>query len=281
MNLVVAMAAGYTVPQLRNFVCSFKQRQENDVLLLLQDTDGPTRQWLHERGVLTMDVAMDIHPEFARFFAMHEMLRALPEYTRIFHADVRDVVTQDDIFARLPEPGLHVFREDAALIVGKNRVNSVWIAAAYDEETLARYSPETVICSGTTLGDRESFLVYTKAMTEEYERIAREKDTEFVVHNVRDQALHMHLVYSGELERLLAEGGRKLIIHDNGEGVLTLGKAREFIVGKSGVVLTGDKRIPAIVHQYDRYDFLQEMFDALYAGEEQGRTVLPLPGEKS
>ncbi len=265
MNLVVAMVANYGVAELRNFVCSFKRHQGNDLLLILQNNAPETRDWLRAMGVLTVDAAMDIHPEFARYFALNELLRAYPEYTRVFHCDVRDAVAQGDIFARVGDPGLHVFQEDPTLPIGENRVNSAWIRMAYDEETLARYAAKAVICCGTTLGDRQSLLVYAQAMTDEFERLLALKDPAYMVYHVRDQALHMHLVYSCELSVRLARVGRSLFLHENGDGVLTLGKAREFSVNKAYQVCNPDKTVPAVVHQYDRYDFLREMFDAVYA----------------
>lgn len=267
MNLVVGMSANYGVAELRNFVCSFKQHQGNDLLLMLQNNDRETRDWLHAKGVLTVDVAMDIHPEFARYFALHELLRTYPEYTRVFHCDVRDAVAQADIFAQVPDPGLHVFLEESTVPIGENRVNSAWITMAYDEETLARYAAKAVICCGTTLGDRESFCVYAQAMTDEFERLLALKGPDYMVYHVRDQALHMHLVYSGELSARLAQVDRPLILHENGDGVFTLGKAKEFSVNKACQVRNPDRTVPAVVHQYDRYAFLREMFDTVYANE--------------
>jgi hypothetical protein len=264
MNLIVAMSANYGVPQLRNFVRSFKKHQKNDVLLLLQNTDAATKDWLRQQDVLTVDVEMGIHSKFARYYTIAELLQLLPQYTRIFHCDVRDAVAQDDIFAQIPDPGLHVFLEDSTLPIGQNPVNSAWMLNAYGEEILARHADKTVICSGTTLGDRESFLACAQAMTEEFERVlARQYPDPVLRHG--DQVLHIHLVYSGQLADSLAQIGKPLVLHKNGDGVITMGKAREFLVSKNFLVCNPDKSVPAVVHQYDRHEFLQKGFDALYA----------------
>lgn len=265
MNLVIAMAANYGVPHVRNFVRSFRRHQNNAILLMLQNNDRETRDWLRAEGVLTIDVNMPIHPEFMRFFAMNELVRQYPEYTRIFHCDVRDAVAQGDIFAQLPQPGLHVFREDPSHSIGQSPINNTWIERAYGAEAVARYSGNTVICSGTTLGDRESFRIYTDAMVEEYNALVDRDGPQHVVYNVRDQAVHMHLVYSGALERALAVAGRPLHCHENGIGVFTLAKAKEFSVSKKLRVVPPDKHLPAVVHQYDRHEFLRKGFDAMYA----------------
>lgn len=266
MNLVVAMAANYGIAELRNFVCSFKRHQQNAILLLmLQNTNQETRDWLQAKDVLTADVGMDgLHSKFARYYALFDLLDSTPEFTRIFHCDVRDAVAQADIFAQIPGPGLHIFLEEPTLPIGKSSINSTWIRNAYDEETLARYADKTIVCSGTTLGDRESFLVYTKAMANEFQRLLTLKYPDLTLRH-GDQVMHIHLVYSGELSAQLTRTGKDLVFHKNGDGVFTLGEAREFLINKNRQVCTADKTLPAVVHQYDRIESLREMFDDMYA----------------
>lgn len=265
MNLACGVTANYTVDVLRNFVCSFKKHTKGDIVLLLQNTDEATRDWLHEKGVLTLDLASDFHPKFARYYAIHDLLQQYPEYSQVFHSDTRDAVAQGDIFTQLPARGLHVFMEDSGMTLGTCSFNSRWLIQAYGQETLTAYSDYSISCSGSTLGDRDSFSIYAKAMTDEYERLLRETPPERQKYLVHDQTLHNHLVHSGILRDKLEKFGSRLICHENGDGVFTLGYAKDFHIARNGKVVDAHDNTAAVVHQYDRFEFLQELFDLQYA----------------
>lgn len=70
MHIVAGMSALYTVPMLRNFVVSFKRHVKADLLLILQNTDEATREWIHNAGAASIDLDSNIHPKFGRYFAM-------------------------------------------------------------------------------------------------------------------------------------------------------------------------------------------------------------------
>ena len=267
MNLVVGMATNYTAADLRNFILSFKRHQSGAILLFLKGNDADTRDWLRQQGVMTVDTALELDPDLARHFAMKELVPLYPEVTRFFHCDVRDAVAQGDIFAQLPEPGLHVFQEDATVSLGGNKAQTAWIASAYDKRTADQYRDGSVICAGTTLGDRESFMIYLDSMTRECRHCLERENPPDVTTKIWDQAFHLHLVYSGLLKRKLEAAGKRLHCHENGIGVFTVARAQEISVNKAFQVVRPGMAVPAVVHQYDRFEFLQEMVDTLHAGD--------------
>lgn len=179
---------------------------------------------------------------------------------------MRDAVAQGDIFTQIRDEGLHVFLEDPGKTLNSCKFNGPWLEEIYGSEVLALYGGQRICCSGSTLGDRESFLVYAGTMADEYLRLREELPPDRVHYLLHDQALHNYLLHSGILEKRLEAAGRKLFVHENGDGVLTMGYANDFRIAKPGTsIANADGSIPAILHQYDRFDSLREFFTELYS----------------
>ncbi|MDR0362051.1 MAG: hypothetical protein LBJ46_05120 [Planctomycetota bacterium] len=265
MNLILGTSSNYDIPNLRAFALSMKKHCDADAVLLVDKTPRNVLTWLGRQGVVTREFSIpNMPPHQARFFGYHEFLSRHERYERIFITDVRDVIAQGDLFSSPHlEPGLHVFREDPRLPLGGDKLVSDWIRLWYGEEWHGRLAEKTIICSGTTFGDRASMLCYLDTMLAEFR--AKHRENEKFKREFSDQGPHNKLAYSGELAENLERIGMKLHIRHNGEAVLTAGLRDTFTIVQPGVVVNDDGSIPEIVHQYDRHFFLRTMVDYLYA----------------
>ena len=264
MNLVLGVSANYGLDELRVFVRSFTRHVNADMALAVQNTSDAVKTWLSRHGVAAIPFESELHPAFSRFYVYQTLLSENPEFLRIFHSDVRDAAAQSDIFVRLPQPGLHVFLEDRCMSIGTCRYNSRWMRTMYGEAALDEFREKPISCVGTILGDRESFLHYVGLLLKELGRFPDDPLPTTLFGRINEQAAHNRLVHSGILDRELASIGRRLHIHENGDGVFTMGYVTDFSVDKQHMVMNPDKSIPAVVHQYDRFEPLRDLLEFTY-----------------
>jgi hypothetical protein len=153
-------------------------------------------------------------------------------------SDLRDVLFQGDPFDPPPER-LEVYLEEPHMTVAEETFTSGWIRDLYGERELERIGARVTSCSGTVAGPRDELVRYLRKMAPEIARARRPLGS-------HDQAVHNHLLYSGELDpvRILA----------NGEGrVLTMAEMTRIDRDGAGRVLRADGSVPAVLHQYDRF----------------------------
>ena len=164
--------------------------------------------------------------------------------------DVRDVIFQDDPFARRRVAELEVFLEARHLHIGTEPFNQRWISNLYGQDMLRALHDKTISCSGTVLGTRAGILRYLQTMSAEILRHERPLGS-------HDQGAHNYLLYNGSLE--------PVSIYANGHGpVLTLGGEKEITRNAQGRLLNKDNTIVPVVHQYDRHPALaQELWRSM------------------
>jgi hypothetical protein len=177
-----------------------------------------------------------------RYGYYHEFLTAHPgAFDQVFLSDLRDVAFQSDPFEPAPD-ALELFLEDEAHSFASETFNQRWLTHLEGRRFAEWAGPRVPSCSGTVVGPTEDVLAYLGAMRAEisWRRIPMGN---------HDQGVHNALLLKGRLEA--AE------VFANGAGrVLTMGGMPEPALGPTGLVTTADGRVPAVLHQYDRFPLL-------------------------
>lgn len=264
-NLVMGMAANYDVSTLHNFVTSFRQHMDCDILLFTQNLCPQTLEWLKAKGILTLPLGQEgLLPHNSRFLAFRSFLAQDTNYTHIFLTDVRDVIAQGDIFERLKTTdGMHIFLEESRMYIGRCQHNATWVAFGYGLPMLEEYKDLRISCVGTLYGDKESMMLYLEALSEELLAPAPDGILRIETYGM-DTAAHLHLYHSGRLNERLHERGSQLVVHENAGPVFTVGYVPVVLMSSTGVVVSVEQDFSCVVHQYDRHRLIRTAIDALH-----------------
>jgi len=188
------------------------------------------------------------HLYFRRHLLYLDFLRAhRTEFDRVFLTDCRDVYFQADPFSWDPEPGVHLFFEEASHIIGKCPTHRRWFMSMYGQETFSEMSNNTISCAGTTFGDTESLIKYLSLMVH-YSMHIRS----FEQHD-GDQAVHNYLLHKNLIP--------SVCVHDNRTGpVFTMGAVppEEIRFDERNLIVNDINQVIPVLHQYDRIKGLPE-----------------------
>lgn len=184
---------------------------------------------------------------YRHFLYYDYLLKRGDAFANVLITDVKDVVFQDDPFARPVEDRIHVAMESRAIPIGDCYWTSSWILAGYESEALERVKDKEISCAGTTLAPVPLMKRYLQLMLAEIEAM---KDA----FACADQAAHNLLLHAGKLEPT-----RRLY---NFEGpVLTVGTEADYQLDAQRRLVNRDGSVIAIVHQYDRHRDLIQLVD--------------------
>jgi hypothetical protein len=186
-----------------------------------------------------------LHPIGGRHLYYEDFLRSNAGLGRVMLSDSRDVVFQDDPFARLDalDPDsmlLHAAEQEPHLIYSGNPEDNVdvrWVHEVYGPDVAEKLRGKQTLCAGTTFGSRRLVLDYLARMCDE---MLRNRTTPL------DQAMHNKVLRLDWPED-------KLQTHSNRDGfILTMfGIEREsYDLRDNGDVFVGGHK-PAVLHQWD------------------------------
>jgi hypothetical protein len=168
-------------------------------------------------------------------------------FSRVLLSDVRDVIFQSDPFRYVTCQGLYFFM-DPSVHLGDEPLNVGWITNLFGEEYCQSRRGRRIFCSGTTLGDASSIVVYLQKMCLILIRVLPR-----VVGQIGDdQAVHNYLLWEGQIPHA--------VICENGENaVMTLkhAAAESFDFDGDGKLLNLDGSPAPVLHQYDFHPILQ------------------------
>lgn len=188
-----------------------------------------------------------------RFFIARSLLKQSAEdIEAVLLADSRDVIFQADPFATLGS-GCNTGLEYRTM--AESPINASWIRSTYGDAGLERLAHELVLCSGVTIGDRESIISYLDAFCGELSNWIERSGTLLIP--IWDQAYHNMMLRSvPSLDVTFQPWDSELA---------TLGEVprEQLHVDQEGRIHVRD-RIPAIVHQYDRHQLLTENVNKQY-----------------
>lgn len=226
---VMGMASGYKFDTYRKFVGSLRMTgYSGHIILGVQpDLDDLSKRYLKARNVTIqyLDYApcafepfgnpqkddenthlkerntcvkpyVDIKLRWSRFPLARDWLEACETCTGpVLITDVRDVYFQADPFG--PQTpivkGLHVFEEHES-VTTTNWMVSHPIPTCKG----VHIGDHPMICSGTTIGTRESMIEYINVMYDEFKLWMKDEKCHFQM-NGDDQSIHNYLYYTGKL----------------------------------------------------------------------------------
>jgi len=193
-----------------------------------------------------------LHITLERFFSALDFLEAkMGLGDRLMVSDGRDVILQEDPFPRIGQD-LVTGQEEKEMRACST--NSGWLADLYGRQVAEELATRPILCSGVSLGDREAMRGYLTAMAEEIWRFF----PRIGIRGYFDQAVHNRVIHGGRysVQATLSEQGH----------IATLGLMNpdrvSWDAARNRVEVC--RKVPAIVHQYDRHPSLTEKIVAHY-----------------
>jgi len=187
-------------------------------------------------------ISRSYHIQNSRFIEYLKFVLSTSKDSMFFLSDTRDVFFQKNIFSQyskneFSEYDLHVFEESNKTFLVECKYNSRWLRNMFGTPTLDAHSEQTIICSGTTLGNWKGMVEYLSLMISLYQ----------VYPNLRpdasDQGAHNVIVRDNLLQstvKIYPQKNELVYTYSRGD-LVDLNESLEFC----GVT-------PACVHQYDR-----------------------------
>ncbi|MBC7426608.1 MAG: hypothetical protein H7321_08745 [Bacteroidia bacterium] len=259
-KLIIATSLGYQFYQIELFLSSLN-RVYHGHLLLLTDQKYKLRNYnfLIEIGDISSDfyqTSLTVSLNSAnnkRLFYAEKFIQNNFQYEQILLTDIRDVVFQEDPFNAVLDEKLQVAAED--VLIGENEYNLNWIKALMGEDYLESIKHQKVFCSGTILGNREIILKYLKYVTE----LVAQKGA------VLDSGLEYFVADQAAFNAFCYENSDLIRIHSNTTGkIFTMSYTSKIILSGAGTFINDNAQQYAIIHQYDRYNFLIDMLKKKY-----------------
>lgn len=171
------------------------------------------------------------------------------QFENIFLTDIRDVFFQENPFKSLLNEKLQVAVED--ILIQDNEYNSNWILALMGEDYYLKIKDKNVLCSGTILGERNIILRYLDFVT----NLINEKGVHL------DTGKNVFIIDQGAFIVFCYTFPELINMHSNKNGkIFTMGYMSKMILSSDGKILNDDGKLYSIIHQYDRYPFLIDLF---------------------
>ena len=251
-NLIMGIATGtaYLLAALP-FVTSARFFHPHDRIVLLCDFNLPLQIYedMQRLGVELYPVAtethdVDFHMQSRRYREYFTFLVG-QTFDRIFLADTRDLLFQNNIFAGFSHQNdLAIFFEESKQhTIATQEWNRQWIQQSYGDQVLQEMGDYPVICSGTTLGTQNAILTYLAYMIAFIEK-------SHVTKNVggTDQGHHNYIIRKKYLPFPF------LILPQQNTLVYTYQPSDSFHLAEDATVITSSGIQSAVVHQYDRME---------------------------
>ena len=193
---------------------------------------------------LVIDIRCSLYKEFLN---AHKN-----EYKQALLTDVRDVIFQGNLFKPLEsyENYLGYATEEKTL---EEKTNRSWLLKFFNDEEYQKIKEKKIICNGTIFGTINELIIYLTKM----EQILSTKKAFWGA----DQAVANYLIYNKLLPIKI------LIESDVNNGIILTNGWRETEV-KDDKMMNFNKKIPAVVHQYDRHGNLFKLIDRIYRLDE-------------
>ena len=176
------------------------------------------------------------------------------KYKYVFTGDTRDIFFQDDPFKHynLQESYLGIAIEDGDL---DEITNKGWIINAYGEEKHNAIKHERIFCVGTVWGTVDKFYEFSKLMWVNLDSDWSKQ------RQVIEQSVGNYIIYYDK------KFSDCLIKSDNDNGyIMTIGLTRpeKMIFDLNNIVYNREFKKAAVVHQYDRHNYLVNKAIAKY-----------------
>ena len=240
------------------FIISFKQNfSDADLVLFVDDVSDFTMQKLKNGGgnIIILSIPDDLKSVsviVSRWEMFKRFLDEHAEYDKILVTDVRDVFFQGDVFESYAgyENFLVYADEGYANKDDPAHNNQNWLIRLFGENAYQKIADKPAICCGTVFGSREEMKIFLAGMMKILKRDMQWGDDQaamnYLVHN---KLLPIKNIFASSF----MSGGISTTVY--------CVDFSNFIRGDK--ILSGDGKIPAVVHQYDRHQKMIQLVDRL------------------
>jgi beta-1,4-mannosyl-glycoprotein beta-1,4-N-acetylglucosaminyltransferase len=259
-DLVIGAAVNIDVESILIFVKSLRlQNKDCDIVLIVEDNISQEKKAsIKNYGVSIIfsklnEISGISNVNNLRYFKFYEFLRENEgKYRNVLISDIRDVYFQKDPFESIGRNSIFFAQEDEGKNIESDDIfNSRWIKQTYGIEIFNKIKDYKITCCGTVLGSYNNCIKYSKFICDEIIRLKNESNPFFS--DMLDTAIHTYLYYlKGDLLN-------NPTMKENGDLFGTVGitsiEFTEKIDIKNGFIEV-NKKVPAIIHQYDRSNWL-------------------------
>lgn len=264
MNLVLSCAYNYGWDQLKIFVKTLRKYYSGSLIIATNSYDNFLKEKFKEYKVTNS--IFDIKKYHTAFEGMKDkpsdicQLRysiffdILSGYTnqnypkQVLLCDCRDIFFQKDPFKYNYKSKLNFFLEENYIY--NDARNRKWLTQTVGKIFYNKIKNNLISCSGTTLGDFENVLSYTKLMKDNLLKYPYKKPFRHLIINKKvavgyDQGLHNFIIYNN----LLTD----FHLHENpSSNICTTAWVKNFNFDNEKCLLNSKNERYALIHQYDR-----------------------------
>lgn len=251
-NLVMGVAAGYGWNDLEPFINSFKKNCPDAALVFfIDDISDFTLKRLKEENLILINVPSNLKNNLiinARWEMYKNFLEEHTEYENIFVTDVRDVIFQGDVFKAYSNYKNSLIYSTESVIIKNDPVTSQWIKDFLGTDKYLKIQDEIAVCMGMIFATREEMIILLDKIVKSLRTSTNWGD---------DQAAINYLIYNKILpiENIFPSDT------ENGE-LFNMYWANNRRYGN--LIIRGDGKAPAVVHEYDRCPEMLQVFDEIY-----------------
>jgi hypothetical protein len=261
-RLVLGLGIGYEVEQLRVFVESLRATgYSGDAMMIVKWPALEVSRYLRRHGFdvvrvfQTRSFSRSIHGRRYGIYARYLRARA-GRYDQVMMSDTRDVVFQKNPFDGITAPNCHFYLEAASKLIGDEPTNRRWMHGVLPPDQAKALDACRICCGGITIGSTAALLDYLDRMARMVKaipfRIYRE------IGHGYDQAPHNVLAFlTPELAPILVENNRHI-------ATMALEPRSLYRIDERARITLADGHMPAISHQYDRFDDLRQAVEARF-----------------
>ena len=157
-NLVLAAALGYKFEQIEFFVKSLRKFYKEKITFLINQEDSYLEGELNKFQCDTIKTSISKKEiQFKRYSVFLEYLKE-KKFKNILLCDSRDIYFQADPFDFSYEGKINFFLEDKK--IKDCPYNSNWILKTYGKNEYEKIFNNTILCSGTVLGENSKIVEY-------------------------------------------------------------------------------------------------------------------------
>jgi hypothetical protein len=253
-SVILGCAAGYRPLDIAMFVKSMRRVHDGPAALVVYDSPE-ILAYLQEHRIQALAIPERapsfLHIVVRRFAYIAEALRERSEWRRAFVCDTRDVVFQRSPFEdAFPCTGLEVHQERESGPLKRHRATMKWTKRAFGADVARLIEPCPSLCGGSILFERDSGLNLFAIMDGLFSIPRASIGGAFGT----DQAALNYAVHAGMIAASIAP---------NLTRVATIGAERPSLKSRpDGRLQTQDGKLPAVVHQFDRYDDYTESLES-------------------
>ncbi len=256
-TVIIAAAIGYGIYEFKNFVIPLRKVYTGDVILFVNaKLPSDVVELCKQHNIFTraLPTGSRLGVKGNRYIGYAEVCN---NYQWCFATDFRDVFFQSDPFHNVPSADLILFEEHRRHSIGTCPYNSNWIRSCWGNTFLASVSSKPILCSGTIMGTPIGFAQLKDEMLSEMSK------TSTLQCSARDQGHLNYLYYAHKIRATVQKQGYGIV---NTVGYDTDEKIQKYT--SAGAVLQYDGSISPVVHQYDRFQALQNMLQVLLTNGE-------------